>query len=106
MKIRAVPKSDRIIIVLVIVVFIFFWLYGYFKKQCIDSNAGVINGEVVRVFKGIKGSRYIEFGYNVDMNYYTTSVPFGDCEDCEIGDTVVIKYNLVYPDRGYFMSKK
>ena len=81
-------------------------LWGQVERINLRSNPAYTKGILTARHEGAKGSWYWEFAFYAGQNGYKSSVPILDCIDCNVGDSVIVRYQFDNPDNNGLVSKE
>lgn len=88
--------------VIIIALFIVFAIRGFIQNKSLQANSLYTKGIIKGTSFGSKGSKYLDYTFIVGEKQFKGSVPISFCKECinccEIGDTVIVKYDSAKPD--------
>jgi len=95
--------------IIAIILFILIYAYMSIKVHNRTSNSAYVNGISLGVQKGVKGSYYLHYSFNVDNNSYEGNVTTDFCKVCPkcaiVGDTVIVRYENGNPQNNDLVVK-
>ena len=93
------------VVILILGVFV----YERTKVTSRVKNAAYTQGEVLRIEKIVKGSKYVKYSFSVDNKVYTGFEDIDFCKDCnyqccESGAKVTVRYDAEDPSNNSLMK--
>ena len=88
--------------VIILILFIVFAMQGLMQKSALQKNPAYTKGIIIGISTGSKGSKYVDYIFNENLNRFNGSVPIAFCNKCnnccKVGDTVLVIYQSDDPE--------
>lgn len=94
--------------IVLVIIFLMIYLRGYFKQKRLEDNALFTKGESLGIKSRSRGSKYLYYSFQIDGQYYQGSVSSNFCNRCSccnIGDTVIVRYEEGDPENNDLVLK-
>ena len=81
-----------------LLLFIGLAIFFLYQKYSLRQNSKYIEGIVLGKSKGAKGNIHLDYQFKLNGYEYKGFIPVSYCKECEVGDTVIVRYESDNPE--------